>query len=178
MIDAQQNRAAPQPLPCRHGPAHLFGTEGGDWTGDRRRRVPPDFLDAGLIRSIEGRLGSSEAGTDVWLPILEGTVCALGVAGVVLSETLPQIRDDADLRLGLGTASSGLTGLGCASLAGHFLWPAVAPDAVHNSYLWDGLTGLGGALIGGGLYLLISLLGGGQNPPMGSPRFPVDEYGP
>lgn len=133
---------------------------------------------AGLIRSIEGRLGSSEAGTDIWLPILEGTVCALGVAGVVLSETLPQIRDDADLRLGLGTASSGLTGLGCAALGGHFLWPAVAPDSVHNSYLWDGLTGLGGSLVGAGLYLLISLLAGGQTPPMGSPRFPVDEYGP
>lgn len=131
-----------------------------------------------LIRSIEGRLGSSEAGTDLWLPIMEGAVCAVGVAGIALSEALPEIRDDRDLRLGIGTASSGLTGLGCTSFAGHFLWPAVAPDAVHNAYLWDGLTGLAGGLVGSGLYLLISLLTGGQNPPMGGMRFPVDEYGP
>lgn len=189
LIDAQTVRRREYILAALALLRTLFGTDGEgldqrvfaggeyreiSWTLTASRRGEL----AGLIRSIDGRLGSSEAGTDIWLPILEGAVCAVGVAGLALSETLPQIRDDRELRLGLGTASAGLTGLGCASLAGHWLWPAVAPDAVHNSYLWDGLTGLGGALIGGGLYLLISLLGGGQTPPMGSPRFPVDEYGP
>lgn len=132
-----------------------------------------------LIRGVEGRLGSSEAGTDIWLPITEGAVCALGIAGLTLSETLPDIRDRSELRLGIGTASSGLTGLGCSALAGHFLWPEIAPDAVHNSYLWDGLTSLGGTLIGTGIYFLIHFLAGGTAQPPGTDtRFPVDVYGP
>jgi len=131
-----------------------------------------------LSVSVNSRLVRSEAASDLWLPILEGSVCALGAAGLALSHTLPQVTEDHDLQLSLGATSAGLAGAGCSSLIGHFLWPEVAPDSVHNAYLWDGLTGLGGAVLGAGLYLLISLLTGGQGPGMTPSRFPVDEFGP
>lgn len=190
MIDGQTVRRREYILAALSLLRILFGAEGEApaqrlFVGGEYSEIPWTLTPArrgelnGLIRSIEGRLGRSESGTDVWLPILEGAVCALGIAGLAVTETLPEIRDQEDLHLGLGTTAAGLTGLGCISLAGHFLWPAIAPDAVHNTYLWDGITGLTGTLVGAGIYLLISLLGGGSpTMPNLTIRFPVDEYGP
>jgi len=127
---------------------------------------------------LESRLELSHGESDLLLPILEGAVCAVGTAGLLSAQLVPELSRDHDLQLGLGTASAGVGGAGCAALAGHFLWPELTGD-VHNSYLWDGLTGLGGAVVGAGIYLLLNFLGAsGVTPPGGSPRFPVDEFGP
>ncbi|MFO1462590.1 MAG: hypothetical protein U1F66_02360 [bacterium] len=136
--------------------------------------------DARLLRqfqeSLVDRLEISHEQSDLLLPILEGTLCAVGAAGLLSAHLVPELSGNRDLQLGIGTASAGLGGAGCTALAGHFLWPELS-RGVHNHYLWDGFTGLGGAVVGAGLYLLISLLGGSSGGPA-SPRFPVDEYGP
>jgi len=111
------------------------------------------------------------------LPILEGLVCAVGAAGLLSSHLIPEVGEIPDLQLGLGTASATLAGAGCTSLIGHFLWPEISND-VHNRYLWDGLTGLAGGVIAGGLYFLLSFLLGGEGGTNPGMRFPVDPYGP
>lgn len=130
-----------------------------------------------LLAFLEGQRETSQERSDILLPIMEGVVCAVGGAGLALSEALPEIRRDGDLRLGIGLPSAGLIGAGCTSLIGHFIWPEVAEP--RNDYLWDGVTGLIGAALGVGTYLLIHFLGGG-NPMAMDPgdRFPVDPYGP
>lgn len=130
-----------------------------------------------LISSLAGRRHSSGSFATSGMPALLGVGCALGTGGIVLSHTLPAITRNRGLQLGLGTASSGLAGGGCFGLAGHYVWPAAVPRAVHNRYAWD----LGSAAVGTGLgigtYLLINLLSGG-NPAGVNMRLPVDPYGP
>lgn len=164
----------------------LFGRDGAApaarvFVRDAFQEVSWDFSDeelAQLRRFIEGvessRVASHEA-SDLWLPVLEGAVCAVGIGGLFATELAPELRGDEDLHLGLGTTSAGLTGLGCSSLMGHFFWPEIGE--VHNRYLWEGLTGLGGALVGIGIYLLAQFLNPNP-PPNPGMRFPVDEYGP
>jgi hypothetical protein len=127
---------------------------------------------------LESQLETSQDNTDILLPIIEGGVCALGAAGLLSSHLIPEVEAMPDLQLGLGTASATLAGAGCSALIGHFLWPAITND-VHNRYLWEGLTGIGGAVVAGGLYFLLSffLRGDGVGPGFGI-RFPTDEYGP
>lgn len=131
-----------------------------------------------FLRRTEARIERSQNSSDLALPILEGALCAIGAAGALTAHLVPEIGGDRDLQLGIGTASVGLAGAGCSALAGHFLWPELSND-VHNRYLWEGLTGLGGAIVAGGLYFLISFFtrGEGSNPG-GGIRFPVDVFGP
>jgi hypothetical protein len=129
-------------------------------------------------RSLEGRIEVSQDQSDLILPILEGAVCAIGAAGILGSHLIPEVGENPDLQLGLGTASTALAGAGCTSLLGHFLWPAITND-VHNRYLWEGLTGLGGAIVAGGLYFLLSFFLRGEGSTTGpGARFPVDPFGP
>lgn len=131
-----------------------------------------------FLNRTESRIERSQDSSDLVLPILEGALCAVGAAGALTAHLVPQIGENPDLQLGIGTASVGIGGAGCSALLGHFLWPTVTND-VHNRYLWEGLTGLGGAIVAGGLYFLISFLtrGEGSNPD-GGIRFPVDPFGP
>ncbi|MCC6272793.1 MAG: hypothetical protein IT572_04955 [Deltaproteobacteria bacterium] len=130
-----------------------------------------------LISSLAGRRSSSDSFAVHGMPAILGATCALGTGGIVLSHAVPAIAQNRGLQMGLGTASSGLAGGGCFGLAGHYVWPAAVPRAVHNRYAWD----LGSAAVGTGLgigaYLLINLFSGG-NPAGANPRFPVDPYGP
>ncbi|HEX5035205.1 MAG TPA: hypothetical protein VFW62_12060, partial [bacterium] len=131
-----------------------------------------------FLRSLESRLGSSQEHSDILLPVLESAICAVGAAGLLSSHLIPEVGESPDLQLGLGTTSATLAGAGCTALIGHYLWPAITND-VHNRYVWEGLTGLGGGLVAGGLYFLLSFLlrGEGSGPGIGI-RFPVDPYGP
>ncbi|HKX13020.1 MAG TPA: hypothetical protein VJP40_07700 [bacterium] len=129
-------------------------------------------------RSLESRVEISHDQSDLILPLVEGAVCALGVAGLLSSHLVPELGESPDLQLGLGTGSATLAGAGCTSLLGHFLWPAITND-VHNRYLWEGLTGLGGGIVAGGLYFLLSFFLRGENMSPGpGMRFPVDPFGP
>ena len=129
-------------------------------------------------RSLESRVEISHDQSDLILPIVEGAVCAIGVAGLLSSHLIPELGESPDLQLGLGTGSATLAGAGCTSLLGHFLWPAITND-VHNRYLWEGLTGLGGGIVAGGLYFLLSFFLRGDNmSPEPGMRFPVDPFGP
>ena len=136
--------------------------------------------DQGLLqqfrRSLENRLDSSQDQSDVALPIIEAGMCAVGAAGLLSSHLIPEVADSPDLQLGLGTASATLAGGGCSALLGHFLWPEITDD-IHNRYIWEGLTGLGGALIAGTIYFLVGFLQRDSGPGLDG-RFPVDPYGP
>lgn len=130
-----------------------------------------------LMASLSGRRRSSEGFASHGMPALLGTSCALGTGGIILSHTVPAISQNRGLQLGLGTVSSGLAGGGCLGFAGHYIWPAAVPNAVHNRYAWDLGTSAVGTALGIGTYLLINLLSGG-NPGGVNRRFPVDPYGP
>lgn len=130
-----------------------------------------------LMSTLRGRRRNSESFAVNGMPALLGTGCALGVGGLVVSHTVPAITGNRDLQLGLGVASSGLAGGGCFGLAGHYLWPAVVPNAVHNRYAWDLGTSAVGSGVGIATYLLIQLLSGGRPTNMMN-RFPTDPFGP
>lgn len=165
----------------------LFGSDGNApalrvFVRDSFAEVSWNFSESELhsLRTFLASLGTrredSQEQSDIWLPILEGAVCALGIGGLFATELTPDISRDEGLHLGLGTSSAGLAGAGCSSLLGHYVWPEIGE--VHNRYLWEGLTGLGGAVVGVGLYLLLHFLTGGSSGTGPGTRFPVDEYGP
>ncbi len=119
-----------------------------------------------LQKSLQGQLRKSEKHSEKWLPIAEASLCIGGIGGVWASEKY-------DLGTGFGATSSGVTGAGCSALLGHYVLPQT--KKVRNRYLWEGLTGLGGAAVGVGLYFLIKSVTGDKGDPT---KFPVDEYGP
>lgn len=132
----------------------------------------------GLQVSLRGRRDSSAGFAQVGMPVLLGTGCALGVTGAVLSETLPALRSNSAAQLGIGVPSAAIGGAGCFGLAGHYLWPAVVPNAVHNRYAWDIGSSIGGSLIGTGTFLLIHFLTQGNRMVDPAQRNPTDPFGP
>ncbi len=126
-----------------------------------------------LRKSLEKQLSRSEKRTEKFLPILEASTCIAGVGGLVASETVGSFKNDMSLQFGIGITSSGVAGAGCSALVGHYVWPKFAK--VRNRYMWEGLTGAGGAIVGVGLYFLIKSFTGDRGDPT---KFPVDEYGP
>jgi hypothetical protein len=124
-------------------------------------------------RELEREINVSETRTELWLPIVEASTCAAGVVGLGFSEGYGGFDRHPDLQLGFGISSAGLAGAGCSSLVGHYVWPKLGK--VRNRYLWEGLTGAGGAIVGVGIYLLARSLRGDPGSPI---KYPVDEYGP
>lgn len=164
----------------------LFGESGAVpatrvfWEGEFK--TVPWQLSAGDTRELRDYIEKtsrefrvSQKHSDVWLPIAEGGLClaggiSLGVGlGSNLGNNSPNLRD------GLVIGGSGLMGAGCSALAGHYLWPKLSKSKVRNHYLWDGLTGAGGAVVGIGLYFLVRSIAGDPGSPV---KYPVDEYGP
>ncbi|HKY63568.1 MAG TPA: hypothetical protein VJR29_09125 [bacterium] len=130
-----------------------------------------------LQAGLQGRRRSNADFSRYGMPAILGTSCAVGVGGLILSQTLPALRSNAGAQLAVGLPSAGLAGGGCLGLAGHYFWPAVAPRAVHNRNAWDlGTSGVGSAL-GIGTYLLIHAINGGRPLEPGQ-RNPVDPFGP
>ena len=166
----------------------LFGAEGGAprlraFADGHFQDLEWDFRagELGQIRelmgALMGRRRSAASFATTAMPALLGTGCALGTGGLILSHTLSAITQNRDLQLVLGSASAGLVGGGCLGLAGHYVWPAAVPRAVHNRYAWDlGSSGVGTGM-GIATYLLINLLNAGA-PGRANPRFPADPYGP
>ncbi len=130
-----------------------------------------------LQASLRGRRQSSADFSQVGMPVMLGGACAVGVGGIVLSQTLPALGSNRDAQLAAGISASALAGGGCLGLAGHYVWPAVAPRAVHNRYAWDLGTSAVGSAVGIGTYLLIHFLSGGRPIEPGQ-RNPVDPFGP
>ncbi|HKX13019.1 MAG TPA: hypothetical protein VJP40_07695, partial [bacterium] len=130
-----------------------------------------------LEGSLRGRRRNSADFSQVGMPVLLGGICAVGVGGIVLSQTVPALRSNRDAQLATGLSASGFAGGGCLGLAGHYFWPAVAPRAVHNRYAWDLGTSATGTALGIGTYLLIHFLSGGRPIEPGQ-RNPVDPFGP
>ena len=127
----------------------------------------------GYITRLEKSLNLSHQRSDRVLPLAEGITCAVGGLSVLGFETTG--NPDSNLHRGLNLTSYSVAGAGCTALAGHYLWPKIAKGKVRNHYLWDGATGLAGAVVGAGLYFLIhSYISPYQDPS----RNPVDEYGP
>ena len=127
-----------------------------------------DALDA--MRALESELNLSRKHSEKDLPWVEGAVCLGGLAGVGVSAGTDWFGSSRDF---LTPSFSAVAGGGCGALVAHYALPKVAK--VRNRYLWEGVSGVGGALIGVGLYFLVkSLKGPGGDPT----RFPVDEYGP
>jgi len=127
-----------------------------------------DAVDA--MRSLESELNLSRKHSERDLPWVEGAVCIGGLAGVGVSGGTDWFGNSRDF---LTPTFSGVAGAGCGALVSHYVLPKFAK--VRNRYVWEGVAGAGGALIGVGIYFLVkSLKGPGGDPT----RFPVDEYGP
>lgn len=167
----------------------IFGTEGAATSlrvfadgviGDVPWELSAEELTQirGLQVSLRGRRESSAGFAQVGMPVLLGTGCALGVTGAVLSETLPPLRSNVSAQLGMGIPAAAIGGAGCFGLAGHYLWPAVVPNAVHNPYAWDIGSSIGGSLIGTGTFLLIHFLTQGNRMIDPAQRNPTDPFGP
>ena len=138
-----------------------------DMDADSRKQIRK------FIVEIEKQLKHSQKNSDLWLPLAEGAACAAGTAGALAMEKWgdPDSKFQRKLTWGGYLGAGG----GCGALVGHYLLPRVLPGKVRNRYFWDGASGLGGAIIGSGLYFLIhSFLSPYQDPT----RNPVDEYGP
>jgi len=165
----------------------LFGREGNPprlrvFAGGLYQEVEWNLADGGLqqirdlMTSLRGRRRARASFADTGMPALFGIGCGLGVGGVVLSQTLPQLRDNPNWNLGVGLTSAGTAGAGCFGLAGHYLWPAVFPRRVHNRYAWDIGSSVVGSALGVGGFLLFHFLFPTTSDP--TRRFPVDPYGP
>lgn len=130
------------------------------------------------IRSLENQLEGPDEESNLVLPILEGVACGVGAAGAVFAELYPDVNSDQGLRLGIGTPSAAVGSWGCTSLATHLILDAV--DADVDRPLVEQMVGLGGGIVGGLLFSLLSFFLNGQGGNNGNPgmRFPVDPYGP
>lgn len=130
------------------------------------------------LRHLERQLEGSHEFSEVHLPILEAVACGVGAAGAVFSELYPQVSSDPTLRLGIGTPFAAVGSAGCASLFSHFVIQPLT--GYRNRPLTEGLVGLGGAIVGGAAYFLLSFFLNGGMGPQDDPgmRFPVDPYGP
>ncbi len=117
----------------------------------------------------------SQKRSDTWLPLAEGGLCLAGGIGLGVGLGTGLGDDSPGLRDGLMIGGSGAMGAGCGALAGHYLWPKLNKSKVRNHYIWDGLTGAGGAVVGIGLYFLVRSIAGDRGSPV---KYPVDEYGP
>ncbi len=140
-----------------------------DWNLDAKALKQIRDYQAELAKEIQ----ASQVHSDVWLPIAEGATCAAGIVGLGFTQSFGGFETHPDLKMGLGATSAGLTGAGCSSLVGHYLLPKFGK--VRNRYLWEGLTGAGGALVGVGIYFLARSVFGNSGSPV---KYPVDEYGP
>lgn len=130
---------------------------------------------------LEARLKTSHDTSDVYLPVAEAITCGVGVAGLVVAETVKPIKEDETLQLIVGTSGAGLAGGGCSSLLMHFAGRPIIK--YKNRYLWEGVTFGVGAAGGVAAYLGFKLpLGDDPQPiippPEGGTKFPVDKYGP
>lgn len=124
-------------------------------------------------RKIAKSLRASHKLSDTWLPLAEGGLCLAGGLSLGLGSRLGE--NSITLHDGLMLGGSSLAGAGCGALAGHYLWPKLQKKPVRNHYIWDGLSGAGGAVIGIGLYFLVRSIAGNPGSPV---KYPVDEYGP
>jgi len=161
------------------GEATSFRVFAEGLVGDVPWQLSPQELSQirALQASLQSRRVSSTDFSNLGMPVLLGGICAVGVGGIVLSQTLPALRSNSSAQLGVGLASSGLAGGGCLGLGGHYFWPATLPRAVHNRYAWDLGTSAVGSALGIGTYLLIHFLSGGRPIDPGQ-RFPIDSFGP
>lgn len=130
-----------------------------------------------LIKSLRRRLEISQVRTEVVLPVMEGVTCAMGIAGLGLTEGLGAVKQDRNLHLGLGTTSAALLGGGCSALASHFLLPVLAKNRMRNRFVWEGVTAAIGATVSAGIYLLGNLTGS-RSAADPSAKYPTDTYGP
>ncbi|MCC6273524.1 MAG: hypothetical protein IT572_08660, partial [Deltaproteobacteria bacterium] len=164
----------------------LFGESGSVpatrvfWDGEFRS--VPWQLSAGETQELRDYIEKtsrefrvSQKHSDTWLPLAEGGLCLAGGIGLGLGLGSGLGKDSPGLRDGLMIGGSGAMGAGCGALAGHYLWPKLSKSKVRNHYIWDGLTGAGGALVGVGLYFLVRSIAGDRGSPV---KYPVDEYGP
>lgn len=148
------------------------------WEGEYKR-IPWSLgaEDLKEIRSyqkkLESQLRFSHKKSDQWLPLAEGISCAVGSVGILGFETRGNHDSNSHRSFGLGSYT--LAGAGCGALAGHFILPMIAKGRVRNRYFWDGASGVGGALLGAGIYFLVHTV---INPYQDPSRNPVDEYGP
>jgi len=129
-------------------------------------------------RHLERQLEGSQEFSEVHLPILEAVACGVGAAGAVFAELYPQVSSDPALRLGIGTPFAAVGSAGCASLFSHFVIQPLT--GYRNRPFAEGMVSLGGAILGGAAYFLLSFFLNGGMGPQDDPgmRFPVDPYGP
>lgn len=144
----------------------------GRWTDlsfDLTNGKLSDFQDT--KQSYERNLDTSFKRTERILPVAELSLCAAGLTGVALNETWDPFGSRG--HSAMGYTSSGVAGAGCSALIGHYTWNKTGK--VRNRYLWEGLTGLGGVIVGAGIFFLAHKLSASPGDPT---KFPVDEYGP
>ncbi len=129
------------------------------------------------LRHLERQLEGSQDFSEVHLPILEAVACGIGAAGAIFAETYPDVRSSPELRLGIGTPFAAIGSAGCTALFSHYVIQPLT--GYRNRPLTEGLVGLGGAIVGGAAYFLLSFfLGGAANQDAPGMRFPVDPFGP